>query len=141
LGAKGKATLTTIATFISGVAGCSPTGVKRAYTYPPTSLNTADLPASFVMPPDSGKSAQVSTCGAGEKTRMCQFVVAVEAVAQDTQTANYAALVAMADYVETAIEALDLTTYKLTYEINTTSEIVVAGVQYWGVSATVSGVD
>ena len=133
--------MTTLTEFVAGIAGCSPSGVKRAYTYPPLSLSTADLKASFVMPPDSGLSTQVTTCRAGEKTRQCEFVVAVEAVAQDVQSVNYAALVTMADAVETALDALDLTTFGLTYEINTTSEIAVAGINYWGVSAMVSGVD
>lgn len=133
--------MTTLATFVSSVVGCSPSGVKKEYAYPPLSLSTADLPASFVMPPESGLSAQVTTCRVGEKIRACEFVVVIEPVAQETQPVNYSALVTMADAVETALDALDLTTFGLTYEINTTSEIAVAGVQYWGVSAMVSGRD
>lgn len=135
---------TTIVEFEAAIAGCSPSGVEREYDETPTSLDTADLPASFLGDGSSGLSSQMTTCRTGEKIRMVEFVVAIGPVAQDTQSANRVAQNTMSDAVEAALDAVSLdglTTYGLTYEIRRDSSIVVAGINYWGVSATVEGVD
>lgn len=129
-----------ITDFVTALAAVSVTGVTRDYTYSPASLNGADLPAKFVMPPASGYEA-ISTCSTEDDTITASLVVAVEAVAQDTQSANYTALLAMADNLNEALKSGrgtlgGLVTWTITSQ--NAEPVIVAGQAYWGVTATVT---
>ncbi len=131
--------MSTIAAFMSSVAGVAISGVNRQYVYPPASLNTADLPASYVTPPQGGRGgAFFAFDNDTDRVRRCELVICVEPVGQGTQAANFAAMVAMADAVEDAIDAYG-PPWGITvdYTIDTgTAEV--GGVAYWAVITTVT---
>lgn len=133
--------MTTIASFVSTVAGLTVTGVNRSYTYLPATLGAA-LPASFVDLPAAGRNAEfASTCVGGGKTRTVQLVVCIEAINQDRAPQNYAATVTMMDNMETALDALRSTSPMIIdYEISAGARGV-GDTTYWSAIATVTGTD
>lgn len=129
-----------IADVSTNLAAVSVTGVNRAFTYPPETLNTADLPASFVMPPSSDY-LPITTCSTEDDTITMRFVVAIQPFTQDAQSVNYTQLLTIADNLNAALKTSRATIgARVTWSISPQVElpIVVSGVNYWGVTATVT---
>ncbi len=131
--------MTTPASFVSSLAGLSISGVTTSLDEPPLSLNTADLPASWTMPLRSTNQI-ISTCDDG-MIRYCDLVIGVETIAQETQAANYAALLTMAGAVETALKTARITTWPLRFSVSIVDTIFVAGIRYWGIIGNIEGQD
>jgi hypothetical protein len=129
-----------IKTFVTTVAGLDVAGVKRRYTYPPLQISTADLPASFVRPPNSTYDP-LSICDDTADNMTCRLVVAIEPTGQSTQPANYDALLTMADALNAAIKANytdigALVTWTILAQ--DTEPIFIGASAYWGVTATIT---
>lgn len=129
-----------ITSFVTTLAGLTVSGVSRAYTYPPLQLTTADLPASFVMPPRSDY-APLSTCDDIADEITCRLVIAIEAAGQNIQPTNYAAMLAMADALNAALKAGytslgALVTWSIAAQ--DVEPVIVGGSAFWGVTATVT---
>jgi len=132
--------MASIETFVDEVAAVTLTSAVRQYTYPPRHLNTADLPASYVMPPSSTYEI-VATCDGVNDTFVVVWVVATEAVGQNRQPQNFEAMVQMMDEINAALKAATFTdmlppTWTLTAQDN--APIIVADTAYWGVTATIT---
>lgn len=93
------------ATFVNNLAGMSVSGVTRAYTEPPRTLNTVDLPAMWPRLPEAENSVVTLTQVAGLRSATVELVIALEPYQQSTQSANFAATIAMLDAIETALVA------------------------------------
>jgi hypothetical protein len=67
----------------------------------------------------------------------CDLIVLLEPVGQNTQSANYAATIAMIDNVSAALRAANIGRAKLNWEITTNVQVAVADSAYWAVITTV----
>ncbi len=120
------------------LAGLPIAGVTKAYSAPPTQLSTAQLPAQWPRLPQ-GETTIASMGGQmGLPSFVCDLVVAVEAIGQNVQPANYAKAVAMIDAMQTALadEALDLVID--TWALRMDGEQI-GDTAYWVIVATVTG--
>jgi hypothetical protein len=129
--------MTTNAAWIAEIQAMTVTGVTRRYTEPPLSLNTADLPASWPQPFGVEMTNIISSCSDLNKTRTCTYYIALEPTPQSTQAANYAAVIAMVDNLETAIAGIDVMEF-VTYTIRSII-VQVGGTDYWALEATLTG--
>ena len=133
--------ITTYATFLSGLGDISVTGVNRALDHPPASLNTADCPVMWVDVPEGEEGPLTHSGEGGWPTLRGEIVIAIEAVGQATQVENWDALVAMFDYLSTALRGVTRGTLcqsHLTWDISKQIRPV-AGTEFWAVVATVEG--
>ncbi len=89
--------------FVEHVAAVGVVGVHRSFGAPPNQLSTADLPAKWPRLPDG--DSEIATFGddLGLDTLRCDLVVAVEAVGQNTQPANYARCLQMVDGLQAGL--------------------------------------
>jgi len=133
------AAITSYSTFTTALAGLSVTGVTRKYTYPPESLGTADLPAMYVGLPSGDEPMLTFQTKGGWPEMTCDLVVAVEPVAQNTQSANYDDMITIMDNLSTALRAASIGRGPLTWTITGNVQVAVAGATYWAVIATVTG--
>ena len=113
-------------------------GVVKAYSAPPTQLSTAQLPAQWPRLPQGETQIATMSGGAGLPSFTTELVVAVEAMAQNMQPANYAKALAVIDAVQAA-----LTTEALSGVVDSWV-LRVDGEQrgttwYWTIVATVTG--
>ena len=129
--------ITTYATLVSYLGALTITGVTRKFTYPPTSLATADLPAMFPQLPRGEEAAMTFQANGGWPAMTCDLVVALEPAAQETQSANFSAAVAMLDKVSAALRGADVGKAPLSWRIEQTG-VTVAGINYWAVVAHVT---
>ena len=134
--------ITTYASFVAAIAALDVSGVTKKYANPPLALNTADLPSSWVQLPGGKEDRVTFRYEGGWPTFLVQFVVALEAVAQDRQSANFTAAVAMMDKISAALRALGpieicrggLVTWAM--KVATTT---VAGIDFWAVAVDIEG--
>jgi len=129
--------ITSYATFTAALAALSVTGVTRKFTYPPASVGTADLPAMYPALPRGLEGGFTFTGGGGWPQMFCDLIVLLEPVGQNTQSANYAATIAMVDNVSAALRAANIGRAKLNWEITTNVQVAVADSAYWAVITTV----
>ncbi len=134
--------MTTNAQWLAGIQAMSVTGVTKTYSYPPTSLNTADLPAAWPHQFDMNLNNIISSCSDLNKARTCNYFIALEPTPQSTQSANYEAMIAMVDNLETAIQGLTQTATPVMEFVTFTIRaaiVPVAGNDYWGLEAVLTG--
>lgn len=132
-----------LATFVGGLADLSIPGV--AYDYgmePPLSLNTADMPAKFLRLPVEGRSRfALAIEGAdahGSGLMSVEVVVVIQPVAQDLPEPNFVKTVAMCDAMTKAIVKADVAlSWPEVVGLQVRADIVVAGIAYWAIVATV----
>jgi hypothetical protein len=129
-----------IKTFVDTLAAIDVDGVKRRHGYPPLQISTADLPASFVRPPSSTYEP-LSTCTDTDNEMVCSLVVAVEPTGQNTQPTNYAAMLTMADALNSALRTNRgnlgaIVTWSISAQ--DVEPILVGQTAYWGVTASVT---
>lgn len=130
--------MTTLAGFISGLAALNVTGVRRTYAYPPASLSNADLPALWVQLPSLSDEVVAFRAGAHWPTLKAQVVIALEAVAQSTQAANFSQTVTMLDNLISALRGADVCASPLSVTARV-AVVEVAGAAFWAVIAEVEG--
>ena len=134
--------MTTIAAYVSAIAGLSVSGVNRQYDYKPISVQTADLPASFVELPEAGRDdTYATTCDGSGKTRTVELVVLLEAVNQSNPEPNYDATVAMMDALETALDGYRTSSDLLIDYGVTSGGRGLGDAFYWAAIANVTGTD
>lgn len=128
----------TYTTYVSGVAGISISGVTRTYTAPPSTINTADLPASYPRLPGGENETATLTYGRGLHTAVVELCVVLEPVRQNTNSVNYSAALTMFDAIKTA-----LTSNASTYGIDRWGIQIeidrIGDVDYWQLVARVEG--
>jgi len=139
--------MTTISEFVANLAavGSSVASVNTVLTTPPTNVQRPDLPASFPMFPD-GTNDAIDTCN--DITNItCQLIIAAQSIAQGEQDVNYQLTIDIASELNSALRTAVLGNINQTeFNIQTvagqpgTAPLSIAGVQYWGVVATVTAV-
>lgn len=132
-------TITTYTTFAAALAALSVTGVTRKLTAPPTSIATADLPAMWPGLPRGEEPSMTFKTAGGWPTLICDLIVAIEPVGQNTQGANYTATLAIMDALSTALRASSIGRASLTWTINANVQVIVSDTTYWAVVCTVTG--
>lgn len=132
--------MATNAAFLAAIQGMTVTGVKKHYNHPPPSLVEADLPAAFPLMPSASLGEWAMSCIASNKSRGIGYVICVAPLTKPTQPINYGQLAGLMDALETKLDALTVMEF-IDYEITTTTEFAVAGINYWSIVATVSGRD
>ncbi|MFA6271161.1 MAG: hypothetical protein WC657_08210, partial [Candidatus Paceibacterota bacterium] len=115
------------------------TGVTRKLDNPPASLGTADLPAMWPGLPRGEEPPMTFQANGGWPVLVCDLVVALEPVGQNTQSANYAATVAMLDNLSTALRGANIGRGGLRWSITANAQVDVSGTPYWAVIATIEG--
>jgi len=128
----------TNALFVATMQALTVPGVTRHYDYPPESIKTADLPAAWPMLPNGTAGESSSTCVDGRKSRSMSYWIAVEAVGQNQNAANYGKLAALMDALEASLDAVTIFPFLLEYDI-TTGVDAVAGNDYWMIKADANG--
>jgi hypothetical protein len=114
------------------------TGVVKAYSAPPTQLSTAQLPAQWARLP-SGETTVASMGGQmGLPSFTCDLVIAVEAMGQNTQPANYARALAIIDALQTTLADEALSGVVDSWQMRLDGEQI-GDTAYWVIVATVTG--
>lgn len=93
----------TYASFVSTLAGLTVTGVKRAYTAPPTVDTSANYPIMFPRLPTASREAVSLASSAGLRSVTCDLVVVLARDVLDTSTARFATATALIDALDTAL--------------------------------------
>lgn len=118
-------------------------GVARRYDFPPASLNTAELPASFPMGFRIIETPLTFQSHGGFPTFEVDFFIACEAVGQSSQPDNYTLILEMSDNLRetlAAVPPLAIAKSVVTWEIAAGNvQVEVAGTPYWAVQATITG--
>jgi len=91
------------ATFVQSVADLSITGVTRIYDEPPSTISTADLPASYPRLPEMTREVISLGYTAGLPEHVVELVILVEPVGTDTNAANFAEMVSLIDNANTSV--------------------------------------
>ncbi len=131
-------TITTYTAFTTALAALDVSGVARKYTEPPTSIG--DLPCMWPGLPHGEERPLAFTGEGGWSSCICDLVIAVEAVGQNTQSANYASTMTAIDNLSAALRATTtIGRAKLTWAISANVQVNVGGIPYWAVIATVEG--
>jgi len=133
-------TPTTYASFVTAVSGLTITGVTRKYAYPPQSIGTADLPASFPLIPAGGDQPIIFNQGGnlGHVMRM-DFVIAYEPTAQNTNQPNFTNTVTMMDSATTALRAMTRPTQGAFSWTMRQGIVTIGNVEYWAVIVSLEG--
>jgi hypothetical protein len=98
--------VTTVRAFVDNLEALSITGVVRPWTQgPPTKLETADLPASWVEFPALDEARLVFGETGGWPTYRATLVVAFEAVGQSRQPDNFDGTVDLMDNILAALRS------------------------------------
>lgn len=113
-------------------------GVAKVYHGPPASLSTADLPALWCQAPKGNEAAMTFGATGGWPTLTVDVYLAIEPATQNLQAENFIAQVTMMDALASALRTLDVGKAPIEWSISAVT-IVVAGTNYWGVLATVTG--
>jgi len=124
--------------YVAILAGLDVAGVVKVYTAPPTQLSTAQLPAQWARLP-SGETAIASMGGQmGLPSLTCDLVIAIEAMAQNTQPANYAKGIAVIDALQAALTTEALEGVLDSWALRLDAEAI-GDTAYWVIVATVTG--
>ena len=132
--------MATNAAWVTALTGMTITGTTRRYTYPPESVETADLPAWFVQLPGGEMPGWTVSCTNRNKTRSAQVIIVTEPVAQGTNSQNFGALPALMDALENALDALTVYNF-MQYDLSAAATVEIAGIVYWAIVANVRGRD
>ena len=138
MGAAGATDMTTNVEWLNGIQAMTPTGVRRVFSQRPDSLTTADLPAAWPMLPAVEVGQPLSSCRDGDKIRTIGYMVAYNPINQDSGGQNLENIAALVDNLETAFDSLTVTEF-IEYSIQTTADISIAGVPYYGLECEITG--
>lgn len=132
--------MTTFAAWLDDLETLAPTGVVRKFTAgPPASLSSADLPAQWLELPHGENLPACAGAEGGMRTLFVDHIVALQAVAQDTQAVNFVAAVTMLDSVDAAIVAhTSLLLGPMTWR-SRLAIVTVAGTAFWSIVTSIEG--
>jgi hypothetical protein len=137
--------MTTHAQFITSVVTTLDVeGVIRQFTGVPPSLNTADLPASYLESVQIDQEPLTFKFHGGDTTFRCTFTIATEPYGLGTVSVNFDQIVTLSDNLDTALRAAVGTIGQgtLKWDIRGgagAGSIVVAGNEYWGIRCFITG--
>ncbi len=94
----------TLAAYVADLAALTVTGVTRSYSAPPVQINTADLPCMYPRLPQLADNP-VTACGQGGwPIHTAELVIMVEPLGQNLQPTNFAAVLALIDALQAALQ-------------------------------------
>ena len=131
--------MTTYTQLVTALTGMVVSAGITKLTTTPNSLNTADLPLSYPRLPSGDRGGEISTCFESGTSKTIEMVYVQDAGGQNTAAANFAALVTLADKIETAVQTLastftsEILTYTLSSEASTMDTT-----DYWALILTVT---
>ena len=132
--------ITTYTAYVAALMDISVTGVTRVFDNPPASLGTADLPAMWPGLPRGEEPMVTFQANGGWPELYCDMIIAIEPVAQNTQAANFTAMLTAIDNLSSALRAAtNVGRAGLRWSITANAQVDVAGTPYWAVIATVEG--
>ena len=120
------------------LAGLDVAGVVKRYSSPPTQLSTAQLPAQWPRLPSGETQIATMTGAAGLPSLTCDLLIAVEAMAQNTQPANYAKALTVIDALQTTLTTEALGGVVDSWQMRLDAEAI-GDTAYWVIVATVTG--
>ena len=120
------------------LSGLTIAGVTKAYSAPPTQLSTAQLPAMWPRLPSGERTIATMTGAAGLPSLTCDLVLAVEAIGQNVQPANYAKCLTLIDALQTALTAEALGGVVDSWNLRMDAEQI-GDTGYWVLVASVTG--
>ena len=124
--------------YTATLAGLVVTGVVKRYSAPPTQLSTAQLPAQWTRLPQ-GETTIASMGGQmGLPSLTCDLVIAVEAMGQNTQPANYSKCLAVIDALQATLADEALGGVVDSWQMRLDAEQI-GDAAYWVIVATVTG--
>ena len=128
----------TYAEYVAMLAGLTVAGVAKRFNQAPAQLSTAQLPAQWPRLPQ-GESAP-ATLGAVQTldTLQCDLVIAVEAMGQNTQPANWTKAIGIIDGLHAALKAEAADGVIDKWQIKLDAEAI-GDTAYWVIAATVTG--
>ena len=130
-------------TYVTGLAGVAVADVERDYGMaPPMQLSTADLPAKFLRLPVGGRSRfTLAVEGAdrhGTGMMTCEVVIAMEPIEQNQPEPNFVSTTAMVDAVTKAFVKADVAlSWPEAVSVQVRADVIVAGIAYWAVVASI----
>lgn len=113
-------------------------GVARYYNEPPSSLNSADLPAAWPDMFSAGYNDYQFSCNEQNERFSMDYVIACEAVGQSRLPENYQLMIDMSDAVRDSIVGIDVTLFTRPTRIQPVTRLI-AGVAYFCILVTVDG--
>lgn len=132
--------MTTLVLWRASLEGLTPTGVVKTFAGgPPNSLNTVDLPAQWIENTHSENRPSYAGVEGGDRTLFADYVIAIEAVAQNNIAVNSLASDTMQDSVNTSLTALtSILMGPMTWR-SRVAIVTVAGVAFWSVVTEIEG--
>jgi len=136
-------TPTTLTAFYTNLGDIAISGMTRLFDYPPTALNSSDLPAQWVQLPTASEGPLTFGAHGGWPDLRAQLVVAVASFMEGTQSENYAAALSMADATLTALRTIDVSALslgksRLTWTVGV-GKVTVNETDYWAVIVDIQG--
>ena len=128
----------TYAEYVATLTALTVTGVTKRYSAPPSQLSTAQLPAMWARLPSGTVEVVAMDGGAGLPSFTCDLVIAIEAMAQNTQPANYAKGIAVIDALQAALTTEALEGVLDSWALRLDAEAI-GDTAYWVIVATVTG--
>jgi hypothetical protein len=129
----------TYAEYTAMLSGLTVSGVAKRFTAAPAQLSTANLPAQWPRLPQGNTEVSSLDGGAGLTTFVCDLVVAVEAVGQSTQPANWTKALQLIDAMQTAIVAEAAGNHVIDKWALRLAQDQIGDTVYWLIVATVTG--
>lgn len=134
---------TSLTTWYTNLGDIAVSGITRFFDYPPTALNSTDLPAQWVQIPSADEGPMTFGNHGGWPTLRAQLVIAVRSFMEDAQSRNYSATLTMADAVLTALRTVDVSLLslgkaRLTWTVSV-GKVTVNETDYWAVIADIEG--
>jgi hypothetical protein len=129
----------TYAEYTAMLSGLTVSGVSKRFTSAPAQLSTANLPAQWPRLPQGSTEVTSLDGGAGLTTFVCDLVVAVEAVGQNTQPANWTKALQIIDAMHTALVAESESNKVIDKWALRLAQDQIGDTVYWLIVATVTG--
>lgn len=128
----------TYSSFLSALSSLVVTGVVKRFSEPPAQLNSAQLPAQYVALPDSSTNVATLAGSIDTLTVTVELRIAVEPLAQNTQSANWTKAVGLIDALQTAlagsVDTLALDEWRIGVQV-----AAIGDAAYWVIVAQVTG--
>lgn len=113
-------------------------GVNVNKKYPPKSMDSADLPASWVELPEGNDSPITFNRGTTWPKYQAELTIAIKPFSQGEIPDIMPTALALMDNLALALSGLDASKSALSWSIYPTM-VAVGNVDYWAVTATISG--
>ena len=129
----------TYAEYTATLANLTISGVTKRFSQAPSQLSTAQLPAQWPRLPSGNTQVETLNGGPGLTTIDCDLVIAVEAVSQNTQPANWTKAMGLIDAMHAAIAAESVNNHVIDKWALRLAQDQIGDTVYWLIVATVTG--